>query len=185
MQQNHFTLKIGSFATPSRGGVMWKQCLWRGRKALLSSTMMIALSSQNCPRWCWRSRKKTICPPPIWYLCSCCFFCWRSLFIWGPCVVVWHSYDHHCNTSSRLRWRVSAGQLCDLQSRLIHVSSRTAIYGWSTVVDDATALRWSQEGRSTRAHSFVYHTICSLIRLVFITSTSHLVYYSTMTSLDL
>jgi len=50
--------------------------------------------------------------------------------------------------------RVPAGQLCDLQTGPMHVSSRTAIYGWSTVVDDATALRWSHEDCSTRAHSF-------------------------------
>jgi len=38
-------------------------------------------------------------------------------------------------------WPLSAGQLRDLQSGLMHVSSRTAIDGRSTVVDDATALR--------------------------------------------
>ena len=38
-------------------------------------------------------------------------------------------------------------------------------------------------GHNSAAHTFVFHTICSLIRLVFITS--HLVYYSTTTSLDL
>jgi len=37
--------------------------------------------------------------------------------------------------------RVSAGQLCDLQTRPVHVASRTAIYGFSTISDDATALR--------------------------------------------
>jgi len=35
---------------------------------------------------------------------------------------------------------LSAGQLCDLQSRPLHVASRTAIYGFSTIADDATAL---------------------------------------------
>jgi len=35
---------------------------------------------------------------------------------------------------------VSAGQLCDLQMRPIHVASRTAIYGSSTIAEDATAL---------------------------------------------
>jgi len=37
--------------------------------------------------------------------------------------------------------RVPAGQLCDLQSGLMHVSSQMAIYGQSMVVVDATALR--------------------------------------------
>jgi len=37
--------------------------------------------------------------------------------------------------------RVSAGQLCDLQLGLMYISSQTAIYGQSTVMDDATALR--------------------------------------------
>jgi len=37
--------------------------------------------------------------------------------------------------------RVSAGQLCDLQLGLMHVSSQTAVYGQSTDVDNATALR--------------------------------------------
>ena len=50
--------------------------------------------------------------------------------------------------------RVSAGQLCDPQSGLMHVSSQTAIYGQSTVVDNAMALRWSHEDCSTRDHSF-------------------------------
>jgi len=36
---------------------------------------------------------------------------------------------------------VSAGQLCDLRTRPVHVASRTAIYGFSTITDDATALR--------------------------------------------
>jgi len=36
---------------------------------------------------------------------------------------------------------MSAGQLCDLQTRPEHVDSRTAIYGFSTISDDATALR--------------------------------------------
>jgi len=36
---------------------------------------------------------------------------------------------------------VSAGQLCDLQTRPEHVASRMAIYGFSTISDDATALR--------------------------------------------
>jgi len=36
---------------------------------------------------------------------------------------------------------LSAGQLCDLQMRPVHVASRTAIYGFSTISDDATALR--------------------------------------------
>jgi len=37
--------------------------------------------------------------------------------------------------------RVSVGQLCNLQLGLMHVSSQTAVYGQSTVADDATALR--------------------------------------------
>jgi len=37
--------------------------------------------------------------------------------------------------------RVSAGQLCNLLFGLMHVWSRTAIHGQSTVVDDATAMR--------------------------------------------
>ena len=49
---------------------------------------------------------------------------------------------------------LSAGQLCDLRTRPVHIASRTAIYGFSTISDDATALRWSQVDRSTRAHSF-------------------------------
>jgi len=49
---------------------------------------------------------------------------------------------------------LSAGELCDLQTGTMHVSSQTDIYGWSTVMDDATALRWSHEDCSTRAHSF-------------------------------
>jgi len=36
---------------------------------------------------------------------------------------------------------LSAGQLCDLLTRLMHVATRTAIYGSRTIVDDATALR--------------------------------------------
>jgi len=36
---------------------------------------------------------------------------------------------------------VSAGQWCDLRMRPVHVASRTAIYGFSTITDDATALR--------------------------------------------
>jgi len=36
---------------------------------------------------------------------------------------------------------LSAGQLCNLQMRPEHVASRTAIYGFSTISDDATALR--------------------------------------------
>ena len=36
---------------------------------------------------------------------------------------------------------VSAGQLCDQRTRPVHVASRTAIYGFSTITDDATALR--------------------------------------------
>jgi len=36
---------------------------------------------------------------------------------------------------------VSAGQLCDLRTRPVLVASRTAIYGFSTITDDATALR--------------------------------------------
>jgi len=36
---------------------------------------------------------------------------------------------------------MSAGQLCDLRTRPVHVASRTAIYGFSTISDDATALR--------------------------------------------
>jgi len=36
---------------------------------------------------------------------------------------------------------MSAGQLCDLRMRPVHVASRTAIYGFSTITDDATALR--------------------------------------------
>jgi len=56
--------------------------------------------------------------------------------------------------------RVWVGELCDLQSGLMHVSSRMAIYGWSTVVDDATALRWSYEDCSTRVHSF-YTSCCT------------------------
>jgi len=35
---------------------------------------------------------------------------------------------------------MSAGQLCDLRRRPLHVASRTAIYGFSTIVDDATEL---------------------------------------------
>jgi len=35
---------------------------------------------------------------------------------------------------------VSAGQLCDLRTRPLHVVSRTAIYGFSMIADDATAL---------------------------------------------
>jgi len=38
-------------------------------------------------------------------------------------------------------WFVSAGQLCNLQTRPVHVASRTAIYGFSTISDDAMALR--------------------------------------------
>jgi len=37
--------------------------------------------------------------------------------------------------------KMSAGQLCDLQTRPVHVASRTAIYGFSTISDEATALR--------------------------------------------
>jgi len=81
--------------------------------------------------------------------------------------------------------RMSAGQLCYLLSGLMHVSSRTAIYRQSTVVDNATAysrddLTWIAQQELTFS---IHHTIRSLTRLVFITS--HLVYYSTMTSLDL
>jgi len=36
---------------------------------------------------------------------------------------------------------LSAGQLCDLRTRPVHVASRTAICGFSTISDDATALR--------------------------------------------
>jgi len=36
---------------------------------------------------------------------------------------------------------LSAGQLCDLRTRPVHVASRTAIYGFGTISDDATALR--------------------------------------------
>jgi len=56
--------------------------------------------------------------------------------------------QHKCNSF------LSAGQLCDIRTRPVHVASRTAIYGFSTISDDATALRWSQVDRSTRAHSF-------------------------------
>jgi len=35
---------------------------------------------------------------------------------------------------------LSAGQLCDLRTGPMRVSSRTAVCGWSTVVDDTTAL---------------------------------------------
>jgi len=51
-------------------------------------------------------------------------------------------------------WVLSAGQLCNLRTRPIHVATRTAIYGSRTIVDDATALRWSHEDCSTKAHSF-------------------------------
>jgi len=50
--------------------------------------------------------------------------------------------------------QVSAGQLCDLRTRPIHVALRTAIYRWSTIVNDAMTLGWFQEDCSTRAHSF-------------------------------
>jgi len=36
----------------------------------------------------------------------------------------------------------------------MHVSSQTAVYGWSMIMGDTTALRWSHEDCSTRAHSF-------------------------------
>jgi len=36
---------------------------------------------------------------------------------------------------------LSAGQLCNIRTRPVHVASRTAIYGFSTITDDATALR--------------------------------------------
>jgi len=43
-------------------------------------------------------------------------------------------------SKTALNPQLSVGQLCDLQSGLMHVSSRTAICGRSTVVDDTTAL---------------------------------------------
>jgi len=40
-----------------------------------------------------------------------------------------------------LKINMSAGQLCDIRTRPVHVASRTAIYGFSTISDKATALR--------------------------------------------
>jgi len=56
---------------------------------------------------------------------------------------VQHGSDTLLNESlnNTIAWLVSAGQLCDLQTRPVHVASRTAIYGFGTISDDATALR--------------------------------------------
>jgi len=43
--------------------------------------------------------------------------------------------------NSHEQTHVSAGQLCDLRTRPVHVASRTATYGFSTITDDAMALR--------------------------------------------
>ena len=42
---------------------------------------------------------------------------------------------------TQLSPQLSAGQLCDLRTRPVHVASRTAVYGFCTISDDATALR--------------------------------------------
>jgi len=139
-----------------------------GTTAILAGNVLVLLPASTSTKTTWNVLLN--------------YFLWGFILLYFEIFGLALSFLLWCALFSH-QGRVSAGQLCDLQSKLIHVSSQTAIYGWSTVVDDAMALRWSQEARSTRAHSFVYHTICSLIRLVFITS--HLVYYSTMTSLDL
>jgi len=135
-----------------------------------------------CLPRCWVWSSTIVMPPTLWDTMAILagnmsWFCFqlllqprrREMFYW----IIFFDDSHCCISKffglalSFQLWcalfshqgRVSAGQLCDLQSRLIHVSSRTAIYAWSTVVDDATALRWSQEARSTRAHSFVFHTV--------------------------
>jgi len=50
----------------------------------------------------------------------------------------WHTYILFYHHALHI---LSAGQLCDLRTRPIHVAIRTAIYGSRTIVDDATALR--------------------------------------------
>jgi len=61
-------------------------------------------------------------------------FYYFGIFLAGPFFPAVMRYISH-------QGRVSAGQLCDLRTRLIHVATRTAIYGSRTIVDDATALR--------------------------------------------
>ena len=63
-----------------------------------------------------------------------------------PCIICYHDNDGkliliavmHVDNTMLV---VSAGQLCNLRTRPIHVATRTAIYGSRTIVDDATALR--------------------------------------------
>ena len=71
-------------------------------------------------------------------------------YIWFLVFDISHSRHLTLGTFPHL----SAGQLCDLRTRPAHVASRMAVHGWNTVADDATALGWSQEAHSTRAHSF-------------------------------
>jgi len=51
-----------------------------------------------------------------------------------------HQDNPSCDAPFLHQGRVSAGQLCDLRTRPIHVASRTSIYRFSTIADDATAL---------------------------------------------
>jgi len=80
-------------------------------------------------------------------------------FLWQFCVAFWTFFAGPffpalmC-TAVLHQGRVSAGHLCDLQWGLMHVSSQTAVYGWSMIMGNTTALRWSHEDCSTRAHSF-------------------------------
>jgi len=62
------------------------------------------------------------------------WYCFGNFFWAGPFFPAVMRYISH-------QGRVSAGQLCDLWTRLTHVAIRTAIYGSRTIVDDATALR--------------------------------------------
>jgi len=47
-------------------------------------------------------------------------------------------------TDREMKWNagrsLSAGQFCDPKTRPMHVASRTAVCGFSTIADDATAL---------------------------------------------
>jgi len=78
----------------------------------------------------------------IWKLLQDSPIQWRNIHVKG------HQDDHlHYDKLNRIAQlnvemdRLSAGQLCDLQTRPVHVASRTAIYGFSTISDDATTLR--------------------------------------------
>jgi len=90
---------------------------------------------------------------------SCRASGWRFFLVSNNCRNVYQTEHKPLNRTLTRIWLpfLSADQLCDLRTRPVHVASRTAIYRFSTITDDATALRWSQVDRSTRVR---YFTLC-------------------------